>query len=247
VIGIPPLDHTLFLGLVASATLSCALLVVEPRRPAPAGSYLGGPEADGAHLVMNLAMAVMLTPWFTGAGRSVILAVFAALAATFAIALVAGVTGRSGYWSARRTMSGYHLVAAAVMAYATVVHTSGTSPGLTHVTAMPGMGHAGHSSGSTPVDAVMSAPSTMAWILAALFTLDAVGTAVTVTVLPAGAIAAATSPNVAHASSAGSAIPAASAGTRPQPASVRRLRVSAVPHVLMDLAMAVMLVGPAIR
>lgn len=261
--GSAVLDHTLFVALVAAAAMSAVLLLLERRRTDPAGSHLSGPEADGAHLVMNAAMAVTLTPLFAGAWRTAVVAVFVLLAGGFAVALVVGLVGRSGYWSARRTLAGYHLVAAAVMAFAAVsMHhaaggTSGTGgtdgtdgmAGMGDMAGMPGMDHAG---------AVSAAPGVVAWILAMLFALDAIGTAVTVTVLPAGALAAVAPPATAQtaapqAAPSGPAGPAAavpdsrSPGWDPATATVRRLRLSSVPHVVMDVAMVLMLVGAAIR
>ena len=264
--GSAVLDHTLFVALVAAAAMSAVLLLLERRRTDPAGSHLSGPEADGAHLVMNAAMAVTLTPLFAGAGRTAVVAVFVLLAGGFAVALVVGLVGRSGYWSARRTLAGYHLVAAAVMAFAAVsMHhatggTSGTggTEGMAGMAGMAGMGDMAGMPGMDHAGAVSAAPGVVAWILAVLSALDAIGTAVTVTVLPAGALAAVAPPATAQtaapqAAPSGPAGPAAavpdsrSPGWDPATATVRRLRLSSVPHVVMDVAMVLMLVGAAIR
>lgn len=259
--GSAVLDHTLFVALVAAAAMSAVLLLLERRRTDPAGSHLSGPEADGAHLVMNAAMAVTLTPLFAGPGRTAVVAVFVLLAGGFAVALVVGIVGRSGYWSARRTLAGYHLAAAAVMAFAAVSmhHAAGGTSGTGGTEGMAGMAGMGDMAGIPGMDhagAVSAAPGVVAWILAVLFALDAIGTAVTVAVLPAGALAAVAPPATAQtaAPQAAPSGPAGPAAAVPDsrspgwdPATVRRLRLSSVPHVVMDVAMVLMLVGAAIR
>ncbi|HTK65492.1 MAG TPA: DUF5134 domain-containing protein [Pseudonocardia sp.] len=259
--GSAVLDHTLFVALVAAAAMSAVLLLLERRRTDPAGSHLSGPEADGAHLVMNAAMAVTLTPLFAGPGRTAVVAVFVLLAGGFAVALVVGIVGRSGYWSARRTLAGYHLAAAAVMAFAAVSmhHATGGTSGTGGIEGMAGMAGMGDMAGMPGMDhagAVSAAPGVVAWILAVLFALDAIGTAVTVAVLPAGALAAVAPPATAQ-TAAPQAAPSGLAGPAAavpdsrspgwDPATVRRLRLSSVPHVVMDVAMVLMLVGAAIR
>jgi hypothetical protein len=101
----PSLDALVLVALLVGAAISAGRLLRRPRPPASGGAYLAGPEADASHLVMNLAMALMLTPWY---GRTVLLAVLGLLAVTLAALLARTPRGALAY----------HLVAALAMLYA---------------------------------------------------------------------------------------------------------------------------------
>ncbi len=219
--GDPVADGVLLVVLVLAVVLSVGLLV--SGRDGALG-YLGGRESELAHVLMNAVMAWMLTPLFTGGAGTLVVVLFGVTAAVFAGLLVLGFAG-PGHWRERRPASAYHLVASLAMVYATVRMTGTGSAHHGHD--MPGMDMSGMDMSGMDMAPPVSGP---AWVLAVLFALDAVGTAIVVAAAPDTVLARAAAP--------GQAAPG------PEPGLRRRLRVAAVPHVVMDVAMVVMLLGP---
>lgn len=164
-------------------------------RGRPVDRYLSSRSAESGHLVMNVVMAAMLTPVWTDAVRTAGLVVLGALAVGYAALLVRGGPARPAHV--------FHLVAAGAMLFAVL---------------------AANHRGMT-MDMAMAVPvwqSTVAWVLAALFALDAVATTGVVALAPRAALA----------------------GT-PSSAGIRTLRIASLPHVVMDLGMVAMLVMAA--
>jgi hypothetical protein len=179
-------------------------------------------------------MAWMLTSWFGPGSSTVLIWLMIAMALVFAALLVVGTVRPGSYWGPHRPASGYHLFAALAMAYATAVmpashHTAGLSG--------TGGGHSGHQGHDMAGMAGAWEPSAPAWILAAVFALDAIATAAVVVFAPNAALAGvAAQPAVP--SGGGQSLEEA-----PEPEGKGRLRASAVPHVVMDVAMVGMLLG----
>lgn len=185
--GSTVLDGLLLAALLVAVVVSVAGLL----RGRPVDRYLSSRSAETGHLVMNLVMVAMLTPWWTGAVRTLGVLVLGALAVGFAALLVRGGPARLAHV--------FHLVAAGAMLFAVLATDH---HGMMDMTA-----------------AVSGWQSTVAWVLAALFALDAVATTGVVALAPRAALA----------------------GT-PSSAGIRTLRVASLPHVVMDLGMVAMLV-----
>lgn len=214
----PAVHHTVLSLLLAGVVVSAWLLLTHRAEGSPR-SYLTGPEAESAHLVMNTGMAVMLTPWFTPPARIALIAVFAGLAAAFAAALLTGALCPAGRWGGQRAACTYHAAAASAMVYATVGMPAGHRGGGTH-----GMHHP-----------LTHSPSAWAVALAAVFALDAAGTLVVALALPASVLR----PAARVQSPGAGPTPVLAAAAR------RRLRAAVVPHLAMDLGMVAMLIGAA--
>jgi hypothetical protein len=188
VTGSPVLDGLLLAALLVALVVGGAGLL----RGRPVDRYLSSRSAETGHLVMNLVMAAMLTPWWAGSVRTAGLVVLGALAVGFAALLVRGGPARPAHL--------FHLVAAGAMIFAVLATDH-------HAMTM---------------DMSTAAPvwrSTVAWVLAALFALDAVATTGVVVVAPRAALAGTASSS-----------------------RIRSLRVASLPHVVMDLGMVTMLV-----
>lgn len=188
--GAPLLDGLLLAALLVAVVVGAAGLL----RGRPVDRYLSSRSAETGHLVMNVVMAAMLTPLWTGAVRTTGLLVLGALGLVYAALLVRGGPARPAHV--------FHLVAAGAMLFAVLAAD-----------------HHGM------MDMAMAVPvwqSTVAWVLAALFALDAVATTGVVALAPRAALAGA-----------------------PSSAGIRTLRVASLPHVVMDLGMVAMLVMAA--
>ncbi|HEY1968158.1 MAG TPA: DUF5134 domain-containing protein [Pseudonocardia sp.] len=212
----------LLAGLLTSVLVSAGLLATH--RPDAARSHLSGREADAAHLLMNGCMAWMLTPWYGARGQAVTGWLFAAMAVSFGVLLLLGTLRPATYWHRQRPVSGYHLCAAAAMGYATLI--------MPDTAEMPAMSMSMSMSSAHQMPAMPGAesPSGIAWVLAVIFALDALGTAIIVLVMPAAALVSVAGPGTS--------------ATGLAPEAGRRLRISGFPHVVMDLAMVAMLLGP---
>jgi hypothetical protein len=231
-------DRALLAVLVLAAALSVLRLRTERARPGGPRSYLTGWEADLAHLVMNLGMAAMLTAWWGPRLRTGLVALFGAVGLACVAGLALAAARPDPVRRAGRPALAYHLVAAAAMVYATVLMPvgpdSGTAgmPGMAGMPMMPEARDMPGMSGMAPMTAPTGA-SVAAWLLAALFTLDALVTVVVVAARPALALSAVPAPAGAPADRA----------PEVDGRLVRSLRLGALPHVVMDVAMVIMLVG----
>ncbi|MCD2187358.1 DUF5134 domain-containing protein [Actinomycetospora soli] len=156
--GSPALDRLLLVALLAAAAVSAVQLV----RGRSVDRYVTGRGAETGHLVMNLVMALMLTPWWTGAVRAAAVGVLVVLGLAFAVLLVRGP-------GAARPAHLFHLVAAGAMLYAELAGS-----------------HAGDMAGMDMADA---GPGAAAWVLAVLFALDAIATTAVVLLAPQLALA----------------------------------------------------------
>jgi hypothetical protein len=213
VTGSPVVDRALLVLLVVAVGLDVARLA---RRDAldPVDRHLSGGEALVAHLLMNLAMVVMLTPWWSAPVRTVVLVAVGALAVAFAGLLVAGL--RVPALRERRPAHGYHLVAAAAMVLAVALMTDHGGHDAMEMGMSTGTAHAAPS----PVVPVVAA------VLAGVFALDLVATVLVVAVAPRAAL-----------------VHAGVGGGPDERSRVARLRVATVPHAVMDAGMAAMLVA----
>lgn len=174
-------------------------------------TYLSDREAHGVHVVMNGAMAVMFVPGLHGHADGILIALLALTALFLGVRL--GLALRSGR-AERVGSAGYHLIGVAAMLYA--------MGAMAHGAAMDGHGMA-H---AMPVAPDAAGPGLAAWALGVLFIADALATGVMVWGFPRRLL-----------SHAGEAVDSVRDGA----AAVRALRLSAVPHVMMDLGMAAML------
>jgi hypothetical protein len=164
--------------LLVGAVVSAVRLVVRPDGP----TYLGGRSSDIAHLLMNASMAAMLVVPAAVLPTPAVLVLYTSIAVVFAGLVVLGLARPTPARRLHRPAHVYHVVAASAMAWAVhlVPAMAGmpSTPGRPHDMAgmsdMPGM------SGMDPsahhhLAASASAP-VAAWVLAALFALDALGT-----------------------------------------------------------------------
>jgi hypothetical protein len=164
--------------LLVGAVASAVRLVVRPDGP----TYLGGRSSDTAHLLMNASMAAMLVVPAAVLPTPAVLVLYTSIAVVFAGLVVLGLARPTPARRLHRPAHVYHVVAASAMAWAVhlVPAMAGmpSTPGRPHDMAgmsdMPGM------SGMDPpahhhLAASASAP-VAAWVLAALFALDALGT-----------------------------------------------------------------------
>ena len=151
--------------LVVGAALSAVRLTART----DGGSYLGGRSSDTAHLLMNAGMAAMLVVPATVLPPSVPLVLYAAIAAAFAGLVVLGLARPGPSRILHRPAHVYHAIAASAMVWA--VHLMAPGPPL-----RPGPGH---EMAGMPAVSGMPAPThhaPVAYVLAGLFVLDAVGT-----------------------------------------------------------------------
>jgi hypothetical protein len=192
VTGSAALDGLLLAALLVAVAVSAAGLL----RGRSVDRYLTTRSAETGHLVMNVVMVAMLTPWWGGAVRTAGVVVLAVLALGFVVLLVRGSPARPAHV--------FHLVAAGAMLFAVLTHAHDM---MTMDMAMP----------------VPAWQSTVAWILAAAFLLDAVLTTGLVALAPRTALA----------------------GAPATTTTVRTLRLASVPHVVMDLGMVAMLATAA--
>jgi len=207
----PALGVDVLIALLAGAAISATRLVRYRHRGDRHASYLTDREADAGHLVMNLAMAGMLGPWFGPGVHLGIIGLLAGLAAALAALLTKNLVRPKEGGRNRGAALGYHLLAAATMLYATAAMPT---------TAMSEMG-------STDPIAMK--------ILAALFAIDAVATAVVALAAPDVAVAA-----MARSASTNTPSPGAAAATLIERERAE-LRVASLPHLAMDVAMVLML------
>lgn len=238
------LDRALLVVLLVGVVIGAGRWIRGRRRPEQVDHYLSARDADIAHVIMNLAMAWMLTPWWSGSVGTVMVIVFAVLAAVFAVLLVAGL-GRPALGS-RRPAHAYHLLAAATMAYATAL----TAPAAGHD------GHGAMAHGATPHDAMSGydpgtviaagppAVPVVIWALVALFAIDLLATVIIVGVAPRLALATDDDRRPPATGGRGDVAVAPRSDTVTSN-RIRTLRVATVPHAVMDLAMVVMLVAVA--
>ncbi|GAA4833677.1 hypothetical protein GCM10023201_22260 [Actinomycetospora corticicola] len=186
--GSAALDGLLLAALLVAVAVSAVGLL----RGRSVDRYLTTPSAETGHLVMNVVMVAMLTPWWGGALRTAGVVVLAVLALGFGALLVRGSPSRPAHL--------FHLVAAGAMLFA-VLTTDHDHLTMTMAVTAPAW------------------QSTVAWVLAATFLLDAVLTTGLVALAPRTALA----------------------GAPATASTVRTLRVASVPHVVMDLGMVAML------
>ena len=223
-----PVDQVLLVAFLAGAVLGVARLVARwrARGVAEVDSYLSSHDAGTAHLVMNLGMAVMVTPWWSAGLRIALLVVFGALAAVIAALLARGAwvpTARAG---AERPAQLYHLLAAATMVYATALMPVAAAD-------MAGMG------GTATAETSVAGPPVLAWVLAVLFALDGLATAVLGLGLPGRVVAtSAPVPTGGRGDGGGGGV---AAPPRPTTAARRTVRLASVPHLIMDVGMVWML------
>ena len=134
-------------------------------------TYLGGRSSDAAHLLMNAGMAAMLVLPVSVLPTAVVTALYATIAGAFIGLVVLGLARSTPPRRLHRPAHVYHVVAAAAMVWA--VHVMPDMPGMGgeghDMAGMPGMDAYAHQhlAASTPV---------VAWVLAGLFALDALGT-----------------------------------------------------------------------
>jgi hypothetical protein len=169
--------------LLVGAVVSAVRLVVRPDGP----TYLGGRSSDTAHLLMNASMGAMLVVPAAVLPLPAVLVLYASIGVVFAGLVVLGLARPTPARRLHRPAHVYHVVAASAMAWA--VHLMApamvgmpTTPGPPHDMAgmsdAPGMSDMPGMSGMDPSahhHLAASAP-VAAWVLAALFALDAMGT-----------------------------------------------------------------------
>ena len=239
-------EWIVLVGLLVGAAISLGRLLAARLRPAQqVDNYFTSREADVAHLLMNLGMAAMLTPWYGQGVRVVLIGLFSAMAATFTALLTMSLVRPGVHARGQRPSLTYHLLASAAMIYATTLNDPM---------------HMGMTTTAAPAPA---------WILAVVFGLDAVATAVVVLFFPDAAINLALTQGTEVPAHEQAAVAATQAGAAEQPAKsstrdsrrlpanrnasatprnpLRRgrrmvLRVAAIPHLVMDVGMILMLV-----
>lgn len=185
-----------------------------------AAAYLAGREAHGAHVVMNGAMAAMFAPFYDSGIERVAVAALVLLALVLSVRALlsvrAGVTARAGG-------SLYHLFGAAAMLFAIWLMPAAMEHGMAG-----GMAHMAHDMGQRTGSG--GGAHWLAIALGVIFIIDAVATALLAGFAPRLL--------VRMADEAGVASPPAPGENRHVHALLRR---SAVPHVVMDVGMALML------
>ncbi len=148
--------------LLVGAVVSAVRLAVRPDGP----TYLGGRSSDTAHLLMNASMAAMLVAPAAVLPTPAVLVLYTSIAVVFAGLVVLGLARPTPARRLHRPAHVYHVVAASAMAWA--VHlmppAMAAMPGMSGMDDPPAHHHLG---ASAPV---------AAWVLAALFALDALGT-----------------------------------------------------------------------
>ncbi len=207
------------------ASLLSAWRLCSPRRTELAGLYLANREADATHCLMNAAMAVMLMSLYTAtvARTITIILWIAAIALAIRIAISLGKTNRPNETTHQIHLSGsvYHLMMLGIMIYAndqmpvTATHS--------HMTSMHGY--------------------RINWIdvsLGAFFIIDAVTNFVMVTFFPRSLLKIVSDRfNFSNETTRYQPVTAANE-TR---SIVKALRISVVPHLIMDIGMTLMLLA----
>ena len=161
------------------AAVSAVRLAVRPDED----TYLGGRSSDVAHLLMNASMAAMLVVPATVLPPGALVALYLGIAVVFAGLVVLGFVRPAPARQLHRPAHIYHVIASAAMAWAVHLMPTGLTDmsdmaGMSGMTAMPDMPGMGDMPG---MDAaahhhLAASPPVMAWVLAALFALDALGT-----------------------------------------------------------------------
>jgi hypothetical protein len=203
------LGLVVLIALLAGAAISATRLVRPRNRGDRHEFYLTDREAAAGHLVMNLAMAGMLSPWCGPRIHLGIVGLLAGLVAALAVLLIKNLVRTTEGGPNRGAALGYHLLAAATMLYATA--------------AMPTTAMA---------DMDSTVPNAMK-ILAVVFAIDAVATAVVAVAAPDMAVMA-----TARSASTETSSPGAAAIIDRERSD---LRVASLPHLAMDVAMVLML------
>lgn len=208
----------LLLVLLSAAALFCAFKLASTKKNVPARFYADDRESNAVHLLMNGTMALMLTPLYDEKAR--IAVIFAYWLAIFVLAVRIAIVSRSKNASVPdrhyRIASGvYHLFSILAMIYATYL--------------MPAM-----TAGEMKMTSMPAEPGWPSFILGGIFLFDAVVLGMMVFVFPRMLLTAMT--NVGAAGGRGTGAKSGS-----DAASIRELRAGSLPHIVMDVGMAAML------
>lgn len=217
-------------AVFAAAALQSAvqLASASPERKA---SFLNTREAEVVHLLMNAAMAFMLTPAYGAAARDGVAAALAAAIVLLVASLWVRPRGDGRRWAlSRRTrLAGvsYHGLMVAAMIYAMFLMAPGAMSSGGIASMSPGM--AGMAM-TTPARRWLSLPR----VLALVFALDALIGAVAVVAFPIPLI---------ESERRGNGARVARLDGDGERRLVRQLRIGLLPHLVMDLGMTWMLIS----